>query len=149
LDLGLTSFERNEELGIDGRLQLGGGRGYYLRQTASSEVAWFIGTVANKEWITGAASSQESLEGLVGTTWRVFQFKSPETSLSSGAAVFPSFTQAHRYRAAVSLSLRRELVPDFFLDLSPYYDYDYDKQPPDPTSAKDDYGVVTSVGYSF
>jgi hypothetical protein len=145
--LGLSSFERNEELGIEGRLQLGGGFGYYLRQTASSEVTGFIGTVANKEWITGKEGSQESLEGLIGASWRVFRFKSPETSLTSSAALFPSFTEAHRYRAAINLSLRREIIEDFFIDLSTYYDYD--SQPPELSSAKDDYGVVTSLGYSF
>ncbi len=144
---GLTSFERNEELGIEGRLQLGGGYGYYFRQGASSEVAGTIGIVANKEWVTGTVNSQQSLEGLLGATWRVFQFKSPETSLTSGVAVFPSFTEAHRYRASVNLSLRRELVENFFLDVSTYYDYD--NQPPDVTSAQDDYGVVTSMGYTF
>jgi hypothetical protein len=145
--LGVSSFERNEELGIEGRLQLGGGLGYYLRQTASSEAAGFIGTVANKEWITGNEGSRESLEGLLGATWRVYQFKSPETSLTSSLALLPSFTEAHRYRAGFNLSLRRELIEDFFIDLSTYYDYD--SEPPDPGAAKDDYGVVTSLGYSF
>lgn len=144
---GLSSFERNEELGIEGRLQLGGGRGYYFRQGASSEVSGILGVVANQEWVTGTANSQQSLEGLLGVTWRVFQFKSPETSLTSSAALFPSFTEAHRYRANFNLSLRREIIENFFLDLSTYYDYD--SEPPSDASAKDDYGVVTSVGYSF
>jgi hypothetical protein len=145
--LGLTSFERNEELGIEGRVQLGGGFGYYVRQRASSEVAVILGSVANQEWITGTAGTRTSVEGLVGASWRVFQFKSPETSLTSSAFLFPSFTEAHRYRAAVNLSLRREIVSDFFIDLSTYYDYD--SQPPDPSSAQEDYGIVTSLGYSF
>jgi uncharacterized protein DUF481 len=128
-------------------LQLGGAFGYYFRQGASSEVAGIVGLVTSQEWVTGTAGSQQSIEGLLGANWRVFRFKSPETSLNSGLTFFPSFTEAHRYRAGLNLSLRRELVEDFFLDLSTYYDYD--SEPPAQTSSKDDYGVVTSVGYSF
>lgn len=144
---GLASIERNEELGIEGRLQLGGAFGYYLRQGASSEVTGLVGVVGNREWVTGAENSQQSTEGLLGATWRVFRFKSPETSLNSSVTLFPSLTEAHRYRANFNLSLRRELIENFFLDLSTYYDYD--SEPPSDASAKDDYGVITSVGYSF
>jgi hypothetical protein len=145
--VGLTSLERNEELGIEGRLQLGGAFGYYFRQGASSEVTGLIGVVGNREWVTGAEDSQQSTEALLGATWRVFRFKSPETSLNSSVTLFPSLTEAHRYRASFNLSLRREIIENFFLDLSTYYDYD--SEPPSDASAKDDYGVVTSVGYSF
>jgi hypothetical protein len=144
---GLSSFERNEELGIEGRLLLGGGYGYYFRQRASSEVAGIAGLVTSQEWVTGTAGSQQSVEGLLGATWRVFQFKSPETSLNSSVTLLPSFTEAHRYRANFNLSLRREIIENFFLDLSTYYDYD--SEPPSDAATKDDYGVVTSVGYSF
>lgn len=47
----------------------------------------------------------------------------------------------------LDVTLRRELIEDFFVDLSVYYDYD--GQPPGDDPVKDDYGVVTSVGYSF
>lgn len=145
---GLTSFERNEELGIEGRAQVGGGYGYYLRQSSSSEIAAVIGLAASKEWVVGTQNSRENLEGLLGASWRVYRFRSPETSLTSGLTFFPSLTEEDRYRANLNLSLRREIVENFFLDLSTYYDYD--SRPPDAESvARDDYGVVTSLGYTF
>jgi hypothetical protein len=38
-------------------------------------------------------------------------------------------------------------VSDFYLDLSFYQSYDSD--PPDVAAEKTDYGVITSLGYSF
>jgi len=61
--------------------------------------------------------------------------------------LFPSLTESGRYRTDSSVSLRREIVSDFFLDLSFYYTYDSD--PPDALAETSDYGVVTSLGYSF
>jgi hypothetical protein len=144
---GLAAFERNEELGIEGRLQLGGGLGNYFRQNANSEIAGIVGVVQNQEWVTGEASSQASIEGVLAATWRVFRFTKPETSLTSNVTLFPSLTDSHRYRSNANLSLRREIISDFFLDLSVYFDYD--SQPPGENPEKDDYGVVTSIGYSF
>jgi hypothetical protein len=143
----LTSFERNEELGIEGRFQVGGGYGYYLRQNTSSEFSALAGLAASKEWIVGTQDSQGNLEGLFGASWRLFRFKSPETSLTSGLTLFPSLSDSGRYRGNLNLSLRREIIDNFFLDLSTYYDYD--SRPPGEDAEDSDYGVVTSLGYSF
>ncbi len=64
-----------------------------------------------------------------------------------GRAYYPSITESDRYRAALDVTLRRELIEDFFIDFSLYYDYD--SQPPGDDPVKDDYGIVTSLGYSF
>jgi hypothetical protein len=144
---GLTSLERNEELGIEGRLQAGGAFGHFFKQTSFSELAGIIGVVANQEWVTGAESGQQSMEGLVAATWRIFRFSDPETSLTSSAAYYPSITESNRYRGSADLTLRQEIITDFFIDLSVYYDYD--SQPPGEDPVKDDYGIVTSLGYSF
>ena len=144
---GLLSLERNEELGIEGRLQAGGSLGHYFRQTSFSEVTGSIGVVANQEWVTGTEGGQQSAEGLLAGSWRLYRFSTPETSLTSSAALYPGITESGRYRANVDVTLRREIIEDFFIDLSVYYDYD--NQPPGDDPAKDDYGVVTSIGYSF
>ena len=44
-------------------------------------------------------------------------------------------------------ALRREIISDFYLDLSFYQTYDSD--PPDAEAESTDYGVITSLGYSF
>ena len=144
---GLTSLERNEETGIEARVLLGGGYGRYLLQTPSNEVAALVGLAASREWATGAADDQSSVEGILGADWRVFDFASPTTSLTAKITLFPSLTESGRYRTDSSVSLRREVITDFYVDLSLYQTYDSD--PPDATAEKSDYGIITSVGYSF
>jgi putative salt-induced outer membrane protein YdiY len=145
---GLTSLERNEETGIEARLLVGGGYGRYFLQTASNEIAALVGVGAAKEWATGAdGDDRTSLEGILGAEWRIFDFASPKTNLTAKAVLYPSLTESGRYRTDASLSLRREIVSDFYLDLSFYQAYDSD--PPDVAAEKTDYGVITSLGYSF
>ena len=144
---GLTTLERNEETGIDARWLIGGGIGQYFYQSPRAELSGVIGIAATKEWATGDANSQESLEGLIGGSWRIFKFNTPKISLTANVVVYPSITESGRYRTTGNLSLRREIVSDFYLDLSLYQSYDSD--PPDATAEKDDYGITTSLGYSF
>jgi len=144
---GLSSFERNEQTGIDARVLVGGGYGKYFLQTTSNEVAAFAGVGATREWATGDADDQTSLEAILGGDWRVFDFASPTTSLTARAVVYPSLTESGRYRTDTSVSLRREIISDFYLDLSFYHSYDSD--PPDELAETSDFGVVTSLGYSF
>ncbi len=144
---GLSSLERNEETGIEARVLVGGGLGRYFLQTTSNEVAAFVGVGATREWATGQADNQTSLEGILGADWRVFDFASPTTSLTARAVIYPSLTESGRWRTDSSVSLRREIISDFFFDLSFYQTYDSD--PPDEAASSTDYGVVTSLGYSF
>lgn len=144
---GLTSLERNEETGIEARVLVGGGYGRYFLQASNQEVAALIGLGATREWATGASNDQTSLEGILGLDWRVFDFASPTTSLSAKAVLYPSITESGRYRTDTSISLRREIISDFYVDLSLYQTYDSD--PPDALAEKSDYGLITSLGYSF
>ena len=95
---GLSSLERNEETGIEARVLVGGGFGRYFLQTTTNEVAAFVGVGATREWATGQADNQTSLEGILGADWRVFDFASPTTSLTARAVVYPSLTESGRWR---------------------------------------------------
>jgi putative salt-induced outer membrane protein YdiY len=146
--LGLASLERNEELGIDARLTLGGGLGRYLRQTSFSEFAAYAGAGVTQEWVTGDENSQQSIEGILGATWHVFRLVGNETSLSTSATLFPGITESGRYRGKFDITLRKDLISDLTLDISAYYDYD--NKPPDQGKTEtSDYGVNTSLSYSF
>lgn len=144
---GVTSLERNEETGIEARLTLGGGVGQYFIQTSRSELSGLVGLALTKEWATGVDDSQQSLEGLIGGTWRIFKFNTPKVSLNASVVVYPSITESGRYRTSSNFTVRREIVSDFYLDLNFYQTYDTD--PPDENAEKDDYGITTSLGYSF
>jgi hypothetical protein len=142
----LNSLERNDELGIDRRLQSGGALARYFRQDQDSELMLLAGAVANQEWTSGADDSQQSLEGVLGAQWRIFRFSDPEVSLTSTLYAYPSLTESGRVRGSLDVSLRREIISDLFFDLSLYDSYDSD---PPSEGEKNDYGIVTSLGYKF
>jgi hypothetical protein len=142
----LNSLERNDELGIDARFQSGAAVARYFRQDLDSELMLLAGAVANQEWTNGADDSQQSLEAVLGAQWRIFRFSDPEVSLSSTLYAYPSLTESGRVRGSLDVSLRRELISDLFFDLSLYDSYDSD---PPSEGEKNDYGIVTSLGYKF
>jgi hypothetical protein len=148
----LNTLERNDELGIDARVTSGAGVARYFGQDQDSEFMLLAGAVANQEWVNDEAEglqeddSQQSLEGVLGASWRIFRFNEPETSLAATAYYYPSFTESGRYRGTLDVKLRREFFSDFFFDISFYESYDSD---PPSGGETTDYGVITSLGYTF
>jgi hypothetical protein len=142
----LNSLERNDELGIDARLQSGAAIARYFKQDQDSEIMLLAGAVANQEWTNGVDTSQQSLEAALGAQWRIFRFSDPEVSLASTLYAYPSLTESGRVRGSLDVSLRREIINDLFFDLSLYDSYDSD---PPSEGEKNDYGIVTSLGYKF
>ncbi len=67
----------------------------------------------------------------------------PKVSL----AVLPSLSDSGRVRVEFRSRLRREIVKDFFLSLSLYDSYDSD--PPVIGVERNDWGLTSSLGWSF
>lgn len=143
----LSSIDRNEELGIDARIQLGAGYGRHLVQSAHTALDGTLGLSFNNEWSTGQEGSNQSLEGVINAEWHVFRFSDPETSLVSTLSVFPSLTESKRWRSQFDITLSRDFFKDFTLDLT--YFNSYDSNPPDAEAGHKDYGIVTSLSYKF
>lgn len=149
----LIGFESNDELGLELRSSIGVGFGRYLVQTNISEFALIGGLVGTAESLRKDASlptspsSQQSLEGLLGLEYSRFVYDHPAVDLSARLSAFPSITESGRTRAQLDLGLRWEVITDLFWDLSYYNSYDSD--PPSRSDSTSDYGMVTSIGYSF
>jgi hypothetical protein len=143
----LIGFESNDELSLNLRSSLGAGMGRYLIQTNTSELALLGGLIGTSEQLVGQASSAENLEGLLGMTYSRYVFDDPAVDLSATLATYPSITDAGRLRAQLDITLRWEIIKDLFWDLS-YYDT-YDNAPAEGTTSTSDYGIVTSIGWSF
>ena len=149
----LIGFESNDELGLDLRTSIGAGFGRYLIQTNISELALLGGLIGTAESLQTdeasptSISSQENLEGLLGLEYSRYVYDHPAVDLSARLKAFPSITESGRIRAQLDLSLRWEVVTDLFWDLSYYNSYDSD--PPSASESTNDYGVITSIGYSF
>ncbi len=142
-----TGLQRNDELGIKLRVLGGAGGGRLLIQTNRMVLPVLAGFSLNQEWADGDGRNSFNAEGLFGFYWNLFIHHTPKTDLSFDFTTFPSMTEKGRVRLDLETRLRREIIKDFFVDLSFYLNYD--NKPPSVTASTTDYGFVTSVGYSF
>jgi putative salt-induced outer membrane protein YdiY len=143
---GLGGIERNDELGIDLRTQAGGGYGRFFVQNNRTLWSGLIGLTVVNEQRAGDESAENNVEGLINTEYEYFTYDTPKTTFKFGLSLYPGITESGRIRAETNLGLRRELIEDLFLDLSFYGSFD--NEPPEE-GEKSDYGIVTSLGYSF
>ena len=149
----MVGFESNDELGLNLRSSIGAGFGRYLVQTNIAELALIGGLVGTSESLEvdpsspASQSTQENVEGMLGLEYSRYVYDHPAVDLSARLSAFPSITDRGRTRAQLDLSLRWEVISDLFWDLSYYNTYDSDLA--SSSESTSDYGVVTSIGYSF
>ena len=144
---GNISLNRNDELGIDLRTSVGGGGGRILRQTDHSSLILEGGLLATRENLAGGTPKQNTLEEYGTVTWDWFRYDSPELDLSTSLEVIPNLSDTGRVRGELDITLKWEMIEDLFWELS-YYN-SYDSRPATAGAEKNDYGVITSLGYDF
>jgi hypothetical protein len=143
---GFGGFERNDELALDLRTMAGGAYGRYLVQTQKSEWAAYAGLAYSVENYRGE-DTQNSAEAVLGTQYSFFRYDEPEASLGAVLNVYPSLTESGRIRGEGQLRSRYEIVKDLFFEISLYGSYDSD--PGGQAESNSDYGLTTSLGYTF
>jgi hypothetical protein len=143
---GFGSFEGNDELGIDLRTTIGAAYGRFLRQDQKTDWAAYAGLAVTRENFSEQPTN-ESVEGVLGTQYWFFRYNAPEASLNATLNLFPSLTESGRVRSEAQINARYEIVSDLFFQLSFYGSYD--SEPGEGAESKSDYGVTTSLGYSF
>jgi putative salt-induced outer membrane protein YdiY len=143
---GFAGVEGNDELGLNMRATLGAAYGRYLMQTQSQEWSAYLGVAVTREDF-GTESNRESVEGVLGTQYSLFRYNSPEASLDALLNVLPSFTESGRVRSEARIRSRYEIVTDLFFEIDVYSSYD--NRPDENANSNSDYGIVTSLGYSF
>jgi hypothetical protein len=143
---GFGGFERNSELDLNLRTLAGAGIGRYFVQTNRAEWMGVVGLAVSRENSTGGGTL-DSLEAVLGTNFSIFRYDFPETDIGGTLSVLPSLTESGRYRAEMDLRAKYEFVDDLYFELKVYGSYD--SQPPLADSEQSDYGLTTSLGYSF
>ena len=113
-----TGLQRNDELGIRFRVLGGGGGGRLLINTNRMVLPVLAGFSVNNEWADADGQDSFSAEGLFGFYWNLFIYHQPKTDLSFDFTTFPSLTEEGRVRIDLDTRLRREIIKDFFVDLS-------------------------------
>jgi hypothetical protein len=143
----VLQFEKNDELGLRLRSGAGAGIGRYLLQTNTSEFALVGGLLATRELLAYDVASEENLEGALGAEYSRYIFDDPTVDMDIRFSIFPGLTDAGRNRTQLDANIRWEVYKDLFWELNYYNTYDSD--PPSGSASNSDYGVVTSLGYSF
>jgi hypothetical protein len=138
-------FTRNQELGLDLRSLVSLSFGRYLIQDQGREWRAGVGLAASAEQGSDG-NRRESLEAQFSSSARLFRFDSPQVNLIASLTLLPSLSDTGRLRGESSLKLRREMVKDLFFEFG-FYD-SYDNRPAEGAE-KNDWSVVTSLGYTF
>jgi hypothetical protein len=141
------AFERNDELNLQRRIQPAIGLGYSPVKTAHDILMFSLGLGLNSELATGGTTSTQSAEGIIGGSYERFRYDTPKTDIRINVTYYPSITEQGRYRLAFDMKVRRELIKDFFFDIS--FWTDYDSNGPSGTGEESDYGIMTSLGYTY
>lgn len=142
-----AKLERNDELDVKRRILGNVAAGYNLVATNESVLLLAGGLAVNSERSYSSDETNASLEGVLHAGYSIFQYNFPVTGLDTVLDVYPSITEHGRVRVEFSIDLQRELIDDLFFDLE-FYD-SYDNKPPSGGESTSDYGIKTSLGYSW
>jgi hypothetical protein len=141
------SLERNDELGIDLRVSVGGGGGRWLIQSHRMLFSVAGGMVVNREFDVGDDDPSNNLDALFAADYHYFILNTPKRDVNVSLQILPSLTEANRVRTNFDSRFRLELISDFFWEFRFYANQD--TKPPSGALSETDYGVVTSLGYTF
>jgi Protein of unknown function, DUF481 len=143
---GSFAYDRNLELSIARRYQesFGGGNKLFLRR--QWQLLALSGIAFNEEKSTSGKASGLLVEIPVALVFDFFKYQPHKMEISSTNYAFFSLSQKGRARIAADTRLSWELISNFYLDFSPYLNFD--NQPPEGTS-NFDYGVVFSLSFKF
>src|SRR5262245_60266200 len=139
--------EKSATQGLDLRALVGGGVGRKLLQTNRSNVTLLGGAAFSREKFQGEADYDSNAELVSALSLETFRFDSPELDLSAGFIILPNLLTKGRYRLQANGKAKIELWHDLYWSLSVYETYD--SNPPIETLRKNDFGITTSLGWSF
>ena len=143
----LGQGEKNESQDLDFRGLVGGGVGRKVVQTNRSNVTLLGGAAFSREKYQDLADYDSNAELVAALGLETFRFDNPELDLSAGFAVLPNLLTKGRYRLQVNGKARIEIFHDLYWSLTVYESFDSD--PPSESSRRNDFGITTSIGWSF
>ena len=143
---GAIGMQQNTELGVDYRYWGGPAIGNHIVNNNLHVLSGLGGVLVMTEKSL-ADSIINSIEGIVQLDYRIFRFNKPDIDIKSNINFYPSFTSVGRYRIEYNLNAKLEIFNDFYFGVR-FYD-NYDSKPVDKTAENNDWGVTTSIGYSW
>ena len=148
---GLTSFTQNQELNLDLRSSFGGDLGRHVIQNNRSLLTVRAGAIFSKEQFAPTefepmGENRNNIEATGTLAWELFSFQDPEIDIITTLTVLPSLSNWGRIRADFDTRIQFELFKDFSWSATLFDNYD--SRPPEGNETND-FGITTSVGWSF
>lgn len=144
---GQASWERNSELSLDARYQIGLGGGLPLWRTVWTEFYTSAWVLANRERYSTDTEGTTSAELGLNAVFDAFRYNTPELSHRSELTVYPSLSENGRYRVEFETRTSYEVYEDFFVALT--FNDSYDNKPPSKDAVTNDWNLGFSVGWSW
>jgi hypothetical protein len=139
--------QQNTELDLKLRLQGGLNCGYDIVRSNAVRFYTLLGLIGNNEQTIDSAITSNNLELLSGTQFKWFKYRTPKIDVTNTFNFYYSLTISKRFRFEYDLSAKFEIVKDLYFNLTIYDSYD--SKPFTGESAKNDWGVITSLEYKF
>jgi hypothetical protein len=142
-----AKWQQNTELDLDFRALIELGAGYDLVRTNSQRFYVIAGVLGNRERTIEEAIESTNLELFAGGQYKWYRYRQPKVDITSGLGIYPSMTTWGRVRMEFNLSANIEIIKDVLFGLTVYENFD--NNPASSNESKNDWGVITSLGYSF
>lgn len=144
---GAAQYQRNLELSISRRylFMLGIGNKLIIRNNMRLLATTGI-TFSQEKSIEGVSSGLQ-YEIPIMFQFNFYQFRNPDIQISSTQTVYFALAQDGRIRYDGSTNFSWQLIRYFYLNLSPYTNFD--SHPPAGSNSNFDYGIVFGLSYKF
>lgn len=144
---GTVGAEQNSQLSLDIRGSAGGLAGRFFVESNKVILLSGLGLSYARERFADQ-EGDNAFQGLFLTDFEFFSWGGLDTDLSSRLIIIPVINQGGRWRISFITSFKREIVSDFYFNVS--INEQFDSQPPtEITSEKNDLSLTTSFGWSF
>jgi hypothetical protein len=142
--LGMFSVLHDNQQDLHLRSTFGGGFERTFKETNRTLFSGIIGFVYTRENYSVEGSDRNNGEILTGVALSTYKFRGSE--LNGYVLVFPSVTDPGRVRVDTNVYWNWEIVSDLYWKVSAFNNFD---SSPPPESPKNNFGVTTSIGWSF
>jgi len=144
---GFGALQQNTELGINLRTSIGLGISKNWFTSNSQRLISTVGPIINQENGSDEGEKQINYEAVIRLEYRIFRYNDPEVNITAYFDFYPSFTIKDRYRTDLNINFKYEIFNNFYIGFTFYHNLD--TKPPESAVSSSDWGVTTSIGYTF
>ncbi len=139
-------LDRNIDLGLDLRVSLTAAAGRNIVQTNQQALTVFGGLTGDHESPVSGTDTY-NLAAVLSAQYSAFTYDFPKVTVRATLSVIPYLTDAGRVRVQFNALAKREIIRDFYLSLSVFDSFD--SRDPSTQQAKNDWGPILSIGWTF